>query len=291
MSPSIRHALVLALLLAPLAGCPAAAPTGTGASAPPYRSPLTNLVAPEDVQAQATLDKPITLTFPITVGIAYYDFETGLKPEDEQQVIAEFKEALAGTGVVTDTILIPTGLLKSGTTIESIRLLGARFKCDVLLLVSGNTTYQLADEQPTNLFDAFGGRAFWEARTTLVAITMDIRTATYLAPYQAVGVKGPTLLASNSAAYYKLRQDAEFAAWTKLRADVVKSVDTLQKRFGPLPVASPSPTASPTPAAATAAPSPASVAATAAPSAEPTATPSPTPEPSRAPTILSVSPQ
>jgi hypothetical protein len=246
------------LLLAGCAGSPMAMPGSTGMPGP-YPTPraggaLGNLVGDaltqEENELRAVQKRPNEINFPVRLGVLFYDYQTNLKPEDQQAMITTIGNDLVATGLVKSTFQIPTSMLRGGDNLASLRKLSASFQLDALLIVSGSQSFQRAEAQPLGFFDAFTNRAYYEARTSLTAVAMNIYTGTFLSPFQAVGKDGPTLLDFDAADYaatsYAMRQRAETAAFNQLKAGLVTSLTSLKAVAVP-PGSVASPTPSPTP--------------------------------------------
>lgn len=249
-----------------MAGCSSPAPNATM----PYPAPtpraggsLGNLVGDaltqEESDLRAIQKRPQEIAFPVKVGVLFYDYQTALKPEDQQALMDAVSKDLVASGLVRDTFQIPTSMLRGGDTIDSIRKLAARFQVDALLIVSGSQTFQRADAQPLGFWDSFTNRAYYEARSNVTAIAMNVYTGTFLSPFQVVGKDGPTLLDADASDYaasvYAMRQRAETSAFTQLKASFIDSLTKLKavavppgSVASPTPSPSVSPSASPTPA-------------------------------------------
>jgi hypothetical protein len=251
-----------------LAGCSSPAPTAPGTSVPTGSAApggsLGNLVGGAITQEEAELrdiqQRPNEIAFPVKVGILFYDYQTSLKPEDQQALLQGVSTDLVATGLVKDVFQIPPSMLRGGDSIDTIRKLSARFQVDALVIVSGSQSFQRADAQPLGFWDSFSNRAYFEARTNLSAIAMNVYSGTFLTPLQAVGKEGPALLDTDAKDYpttvYAMRQKAETAAFTQLKTDFVTSLTKLKAvaiapGTGATPTPSPSPSsiASPVPTA------------------------------------------
>jgi hypothetical protein len=255
----MRNGLKIILAALVIAGCSSPAPTSApgGAMAYPSRAPggsLGNLVGDAINQEESDLrniqKRPPEIAFPVKLGLLFYDYQTALKPEDQQALLTTVGNDLKATGLVRDTFQIPTSMLRGGDTIDSIRKLSARFQVDALVIVSGSQSFQRADSQPLGFWDSFTNRAYYEARSNVTAIAMNVYTGTFLSPFQAVGKDGPTLLDSDASDYqasiYAMRQRAETAAFNQLKTSLIDSLTKLKAvAVPPGSVASPSP--SPTP--------------------------------------------
>lgn len=259
--------LVAAALM--LAGCTSPSMPGTGVRMPgaspavgegSLGSLIGGAITQEEAELRDIQKRPNEIAFPVRLGILFYGYQTGLTPEDQQALLTTAGKDLVASGLVASSVQIPSSMLKGGDTIESIRKLAARFQVDALLLVSGSQTFQRAANQPLGFFDSFTNRAYYEARSSVTAIAMNVYTGTFLAPFQTVGKEGPTLLDFDSADYntsaYALRQRAETAAFNQLKTELITSLTALKATaVAPGTAVSPQPSATPS-ASPTVAPSP-----------------------------------
>lgn len=270
--------LILTPVLLALAGCPQAQnPTGLpylgspipNASASPASTGLGSLVQEATAAEQElanNLNTPLTMAFPIRLGILFYNYTPALKPEDQQTVLNQMKTELAATGLVRSTAQIPSSLVRQGDSLETLRKLVSRFQVDTLLVISGENKFERAGAQNLGFFDQFSNKAAYESRTALTALGMNVVTGRFMLPFQAAGGSGPTVLNpddSNFAAQaYDVKKDAETKALNRLKLDFITALQNVQSGTpAPVPTPTPSPSESP--------------------SATPTATP--TPEPSESP--------
>lgn len=250
-----------------LTGCPASMPSGTspmmptpGATGYPGAKggSLGNLVGDalnrEENELRAIQKRPQEINFPVRLGVLFYGYQTALKPEDQKILMDSIFKEMVASGLVKSTFEIPNAMLQGGENLDSIRKLSARFQVDALLIVSGSQSLQRADNQPLGFFDSFTNRAYYEARTSLTAIAMNIYTGTFFEPFSTVGKDGPVSLDADAADYatnlYAMRTRAETQAFTQLKSEFLASMERLKAVAvppGSLASPEPSPTATPTP--------------------------------------------
>lgn len=230
----LRRALVLALTLAPLAltGCPASAPTaampGTG-SFGSARGGLSDIVAgnvitKEEQELRDIQTRETALTFPVKIGVLFFEYQSELKAEDRQAALDDARTELIKAGNVREVFQIPSKFLRGGESLDGLRKVAARFQADVLLIVSGDADFQRADDQTFGFWDIFSNKANYEARMAMSGLGLDVYAGTFMTPLQVATKAGPTTLepadANFPAERYKLAKQAELDAFAKLRAQL-----------------------------------------------------------------------
>lgn len=266
-----RRALFILPLVAMLAGCPS--PTSVGpvpyaydpesAQKPGGLGSLVQEANAAEQELAANLNTPMTLVFPVRLGILFYNYDPELHPEDQQVIFNQMKAEFAATGLVRSTAQIPSSLVKQGDSLETLRKLVSRFQVDTLLVVSGENEFERSPTQNLGFFDQFSNKAAYESRTALTALGMNVVTGRFMPPFQAAGGSGPTVLNPDDpnfvAQSYALKKDSETKAMTRLKTDFITVLRSVQPGT-PAPFMTPSSSASP--------------------SATPSASPTPTPSPS-----------
>lgn len=259
--------LLAAALL--LSGCPAGMSSPTTPGGAPYPMPsggkggeLGNLVGDalnrDENELRAIQKRPQEINFPVRLGVLFYGYQTSLKPEDQKALLDTVGGEMVASGLVKSTFEIPDSMLRGGDNLDSIRKLSARFQVDALLIVSGTQSLQRADAQPLGFFDSFTNRAYYEARTSLTAIAMNIYTGTFFEPFETVGKDGPVLLDADASDYatnlYAMRQRAETTAFNQLKTEFLASMTRLKAVAVPPGTSSPAPEPTPTPSPSPSAP-------------------------------------
>ena len=229
---------------------PSAAPSGGLASL------LTGqVVSKEEEQLRDIKTRQILLDFPIKVGVVFYNLQSKLEPADLETQFDTVKTSLKDSGLVRETIKIPNALISSSVTIDELRRLGARFQCDIIVLITGEHDFEKAKNQNLSFFDSFSDKAYYESEVELEAITLDVFTGTLLSPFNVAVEAGPVLLDRAAADYadqsYKAQKEAEAKAWSELKDEALTNLRQLKadvdKRKANLQ-ASPAPSATPEPA-------------------------------------------
>lgn len=285
-----RRFLLLPLTFALLTACTASPssispgysyPSPSASSAPKgLESLLTGqVVSTDEQQLRDIKNRQILLDFPLKVGVVFYNLNTRLEDADLKAQFDQLKSSLKNSGQVRETLQIPNSLISSAITVEELRKLGARFQCDIMVLVTGSHSFEKAKSQNLSFFDSFSDKASYESKIKLEAIALDVFTGTLLSPFNAAVTGTATLLdrAANdfNTRAYTYQKDTEAKAWESLRSEALERLNQLRqdvdKRKATLNQASPQPIASPSPSAA--------------PSASPTVQSSPTASTSPNPAI------
>lgn len=226
-----RRALAPALLLLPLllSACPAASPTGTTPAPGAFgsaRGGLSDIVAGnvitrEEQELRDIQTRQTALTFPVKIGVLFFEYDSALKVEDRQAAIDAARTELIKTGHVREVFQIPSNFLRGGESLDGLRKVAARFQADVLLIVSGDASFQRADDQTFGFWDMFSNKAKYEARMAMSGLGLDVYAGTFMTPLQVATVAGPATIepadANFAAERYKLQKQAESEAFGKLR--------------------------------------------------------------------------
>jgi hypothetical protein len=230
-----RRFLPIAALLA---GCSSPAPMTAGMvsnSGPMGGGALiSDTASPEDSMVRDTLVRPVSLKFPVRLGVLCYGFNSTLKAEDQTAGLNKVRDQLIAAGQAKSAVVIPATLLESQPSLSSLRKLAARFQVDVLLVLSGSSSLQMADNQPTSFWDSFGNKGWYEGRSALQGLVVDIATGLFIGSFQAAGQDGPVQADRTSAfqtTTYPLVQNAEARALDVVRqrlADALNAVKTNQ---------------------------------------------------------------
>lgn len=228
-----RRALALTLLPILLAGCPAAAPTGVpgmaGGSFGSARGGLSDIVAGsvvtrEEQELRDIQTRQTALAFPVKIGVLFFEYDSALKAEDRQAALDDARTKLIETGHVREVFQIPSNFLRGGESLDALRKIAARFQADVLLIVSGDASFQRADTQNNAFWDIFSNTTNYEARMALSGLGLDVYAGTFMTPLAVATKAGPAALepgaANFSAERYKLERQAETEAFAQLRAQL-----------------------------------------------------------------------
>ncbi len=244
LASSVR-ALSLLCVLGAFTAC---GPTPSSISAPmPYPSAepsfapegsLASLLTGQVVDAQEqqlrdNLQRQIVLDFPIRVGVVYYQLNSPLDKVDQETVFDQAREALADTGLVKETLLIPQSFVSSAQSFEGLRTLGSRFQTDVLLIVTGQHDFSASRQQDRGFFDSFSNTVAYESQVSLEAIALDVYTGTLLKPFEA-SAKGERILLSTEDANfhdqaYDYKKGIEVQAWQALQGQMIAGIEQLKK--------------------------------------------------------------
>lgn len=275
----VKTCLLLPFTLCLLASCTATSPNFSTDVATAYPSAMPSMapsglaalltgqvISSEEQQLRDIQTRQILLDFPIKVGVIYYGLQTRLEEPDQKAVFDTLAQQLKDSGLVKEAINIPQGLISSDASIDALRKLGARFQCDLLVIVSGNHSFGPTKSQNLSFFDSFTDKATFESQVKLDAITLDVFTGTLLSPFDAA-VKGDSLLLDRadkafSDKAYAYQKTTEIKAWDQLRTEALASLTQLkqdvlkrQAEIAAQPTPTPSSTPTPTPSP-TATPSP-----------------------------------
>jgi hypothetical protein len=237
------HYLAIASLLTllSLTGCPSATPSSPsyGSATQPSAS-STGLgglirdtgVTPEEQALRDTLVQAPALKFPARLGILFYGYQTSLKAEDKQVLLAKVRDELVATGLVRSAFQIPETLLSATPSLSTLRSLAAHFQVDVVLLLSGQGGLQLADAQPTGgFFDAFSNKAWYEGRASVDGLAIDVATGLFIGSFKAAGQDGPQRIDRDTGfetASYPMRLKAETIAIENAKQRLIDSLSALR---------------------------------------------------------------
>ena len=237
-------------------------PSASGTPSPQGLAALLTgqVVSSEEAQLRDIKSRQILLDFPVKVGFVYYNLDTRLEAADLKAQFDEVKSEFKNSGQVRETIQIPNTLVSGSVTIEELRKLGARFQCDIIVLLTGSHSFERAKSQNLSFFDSFSEKANYESKVKLDAIALDVFTGTLLSPFDAAVSGQPVLLDRAAADFadksYKYQQETEAKAWLSLRTEALERLNQLKldvdKRKAelanqPMPSPTPSPTVSPSP--------------------------------------------
>lgn len=211
------------------------------------------IVSNEEQQLRDIKNRQILLDFPIKVGVVFYQLGSKLEPADQEVEFDATAKAFKDSKLVRESIQIPSNLVSASVTVDEIRRLGARFQCDIMILVSGSHSFEKSKNQNLSFFDTFSDKANYESQVKLEAIALDVYTGTLLSPFDAATKGGPFLLDRAAADYseqaYAKEKDTESKAWQALRNEAIERLTQLKsevdKRKASLNDAQPSPAPSP----------------------------------------------
>lgn len=248
---------------------PSAAPSGS------LSSLLTGqVVSSEEQQLRDIKTRQILLDFPIKIGVVFYNLQSRLEETDLTWQYEDVAKGLKASGLVKETLRIPNALISNAVTIEELRRLGARFQCDLLVLVTGSHTFETSRNQNLSFLDSFSYKANYDSKIKFEAITLDVFTGTLLNPFDAVVQGGPFLLDRATPDFgqqrYKVEKDTETKAWEQLKTEALTNLQQLKADVAARKAsltASPVPGTSASPVSATGP--------TSSPAASPTTTPIP----------------
>ena len=234
------------------------------------------VVSGEEQQLRDTLKRQIVLDFPIRVGVLFYGFNSKLDAADREVLFDNLRKDLKDTGMVSETIQIPSALAGSGVNISALRQMGARFQTDIVILVGGEHSFSRSRSQNIPFFESFSDKAYYESKMSVEAIALDVYTGTLLSPFDASAKSEPSLLDQRAADFsqqaYQLQKQVETEAWSTLKAEAIERLEELKSRVDELKANPPQPT--PTPVSS---PSPVPSAPAASPSPSPAASSTPQP--------------
>lgn len=262
-----RLPIYLSLFASLLAACgpspssisyyPNASPTTAPSMAPGgLESLLTGqIVTSEEQQLRDIKTRRILLDFPIKVGVVFYQLGTRLDASDLETEFDGVQKALKDSQNVRETIQIPSHLISSAVTVDELRRLGARFQCDIIVMVTGSHRFERSKSQTISFFDSFSDKANYESQVKLDAIALDVYTGTLLSPFDAATKGGPFLLDASAPDYaqqaYAKQLETESKAWQALSVEAVERLQQLkadvEKNRASLPSPSPLPTSMPSP--------------------------------------------
>lgn len=275
------HCCLLAATLLSVVACgpapntgsfPLPYPMGSPSAAPSSLAALFSgqIVSTQEQQLRDIQTRKIVLNFPLKVGVIFYNLQTKLEDADLKAQFDLVREDLKKSGQVRETIQIPNSLLSAPLTIDEMRTQGARFQCDIMVLVTGSSDFSKSKTQSSNFFDSFSNKLNYESKVKLEAIALDVYTGTLLSPFDAAITGKPTAFDRTSADYYSAtynyQKETETKAWDSLRKEAVENIvqlradvdqrkqeialDAAKPTPAPsqTPSPSPSPTVSPTPA-------------------------------------------
>ncbi|PKL75824.1 MAG: hypothetical protein CVV27_13430, partial [Candidatus Melainabacteria bacterium HGW-Melainabacteria-1] len=187
---------------------------------------LTGQVVSADEQQLRDIQKrQILLDFPVKVGVVFYNLNTRLEATDIETRFDAVSTAFKDSGLVRETLRMPSTLISSSVTIEELRRLGARFQTDIVVLVTGTHQFQKAKSQNLSFFDSFSDKAYFDSEVKFEAIALDVFTGILLSPFDAAAKASSVLLDqgaadySNQAYQYQLRTETQ--AWEALQTEAI----------------------------------------------------------------------
>ena len=196
-------------------------PTPQAYPSPMPASNLSELVKAQTEtqnEIQENLNTPVRPETPMRVALLYRGFTPLLKPEDQQAAIAQLTQELQASGLVSTLTLVPPSLVGPSDDLETMRKIASRFQSNVLLIVTGGTSVDLAVEQPQGMFT---NATSLVARTVLTGLAVDVLSGRFLAPIEVVGKAGPSTVNPDGSAAetrYQLEKGAETQAFTELKS-------------------------------------------------------------------------
>lgn len=205
------------------------------------------IVTSEEQQLRDIQTRQIVLDFPIKVGVIFYQLNSKLDTADQEVQFNQVQKSFKDSGLIRETLQIPATLISGAITIDQVRRLGARFQCDIMILVSGSHQFDKSRSQQLSFWDSFSEKQNYESKVKLDAIALDVYTGTLLSPFDAATKGGPFLLDRAAPDYsqqaYEKQKTVEQAAWKELEEDAIDSFTQLKadvlKRMAQ-PTASPS---------------------------------------------------
>jgi nucleotide-binding universal stress UspA family protein len=242
---------------------PAASPKDGGFDAIANLINQTGAASADEAEVRDLLRRATAVAFPARLGTLFFNYTPPVEDDERQRLLKQLGQDLVASGLVRDAVPVPEELGR-GVSLEALRKLAARLQIDVLVLVSGKSEFKRSEVQPGGWFAAFSDAANYEARTSLLGVTLDVYSGTLFAPISGLGATSPTLLNPGDegfqAAVRRLQADGFKAAATQLQEALIGSLRQVRdQQTGAKPAASTSPApASPAPVSApTTGPSPA----------------------------------
>ena len=232
--------------------------------------PGTTLDALIEQNTEQTVDQnlatPASVPFPARVGLLTYNLNGALKDEDREAALIDLKtKLLAKSALVANVVILPDSSIPSGSTgsstssLDNMRKFASSFGCDTLVVLSATTSFEQASSLSVGLFDSWAGKSYWESRSSLSALAINVATGRYLAPFKSVGHAGPDLVVpsdtSSAGAAYGVKKKAELAAWADLDGQILAAFQGAHDAQKPVPMASAPPAG--LPSVAPSAPAPA----------------------------------
>lgn len=253
-----RLAVPLALFALPvtLAGCPAASPSGTSpgyfGSPEAAKGGLSGLVSgsvitKDEQELRDIQQRDTAMAFPVKIGVLFFEYRSELKAEDRQAAIDDARAQLLATGHVRDVFPVPGTFLTGRESLDDLRKLAARFQADVLLIVSGQNAFEVADDQSAAQAASnwFTTKTSYEARMTLTGLGLDVFAGTFMTPLTVAKKAGPVALDRSDASFagerYKLARQAELDAFVALREQLAAGLAAKRASVQAAQAAAPSP--------------------------------------------------
>ena len=242
--PQLFKPLLAALTLASLAACASPAATSGGLIANNAGGVVSNglgsliaqnTVSPEEQALRDTLVRPNAVTFPTRLGILFYHYDSNLKLEDQQALMAQVRSELQATGLVKTAFQLPQALVGNNASLADLRTLAARFQVDVLLLLSGSGDVVTDDPLTSSFWDQFANKGWYAGRATVEGLALDVATGIFLSSFNAAGASDATQVDLNSgfdAATYPLDLKAETTALEGAKQKLVDAFNGLKAANG-----------------------------------------------------------
>ena len=193
-----------------------------------------DVVSAQEAQLRDNLRREIVLDFPVRLGVVFFQLDSKLDPVDQEAVFKATREALEGTEMIKETVMIPASFAEDAGSLEALRTLGSRFQTDLLLVVTGKHAFELARAQREGFIESFGERGDYDSQVTLEAIALDVFTGTLLRPF-AASAKGEVTTFDRSGAQfaadaYAYQKAVEDRAWEALNGEVLSGLEQLEVR-------------------------------------------------------------
>lgn len=217
--------------MAPMTPYPKASPSAAPGS---LADLLTGTVVNEaEQQLRDTLQRQIVLDFPIRLGVLFYQYSSQLDHSDREAAFKALQNHLNQADLISETVQLPDSLIRGGSSLESLRNLGARFQTDVLVLVTGAHRFERSRKQNLSFFDSFSDNAYYESEVQIEALALDIFTGTFLTPF-SVAVKGESVLLDRAASdyaeqIYSYQKQVELQAWQHLQQEALERLQVLKR--------------------------------------------------------------
>lgn len=205
--------------------------------------PDTSL-SPDEQRLAGLLTRKVKIDFPMKIGVLLYKTTTSLDEQTRKNNYNNFLQKLKSNTNVASVTDISPSLVTSGSNLEDLRKLAARFQVSTLLII--NDTYQPTHENTKILItpvDVVTGNRNWESSANIEIFALDILNGVFVYSSKSNSTltdkynkNNPT----NNKDEALTSQSAE-KAWTDLNDQLVKQVEEFKKQAGsntPTPTAS-----------------------------------------------------
>lgn len=142
--------------------------------------PDANLT-PEEQKVISLLNKKVKVEFPLKVGVLLYKQKVNFNQVEREAYFSDFINKLKTNPNISQVSELPNSLINSGSTVEEIRKLAARFQISVLIII--NDSYQQSVENNNKKLlpiDVLTGTKYWSSSSRIEVFALDILNGVFV---------------------------------------------------------------------------------------------------------------